>query len=305
MRISEHRGARLQRGHLAAAAFALAALMPAGPAAAQALDSPVMQFHSYEPARPRLKADVFSGLSFWKGDLEKAREAWRAGKFAKARKAFERAWKKGNIVAAWYLGHIYRLGRGVRANDEKAFRYYRQVALTYDPDESNRKRLMMTVDALVRVADYYRTGIGKARKKRDPRRAYRLYNIAAGHGSPAAFYGLGVITLKGQGMKNHPRRAINWLMMAAKGGYAPAAALLGDLAARGLKSYIRKDRIAAMSWYFVAASLTSPALSPRIYDRLEALQARATDKERARARQLAARFTTSIRNKPRAITAAQ
>ena len=305
MRISEHRGARLQRTILAVAAMALTGALPAGPAAAQALDSPVLQFHSYQPAPPRASAGVFSGFSFWKGDLEKAREAWRAGKFTKARKAFERAWKKGNIVAAWYLGHIYRLGRGVRANDEKAFAYYRQVALTYDPDEGNRKRLMMTVDALVRVADYYRTGIGKARKKRDPRRAYRLYNIAAGHGSPAAFYGLGVITLKGQGMKHHPRRALKWLMMAARGGYAPAAALLGDLAAKGMNSYIRKDLTAAMSWYFVAASLTPPALNPKIHDRLEALQAKAGEKQRARARKLAARFTAAIRNRPRAISAAQ
>jgi len=295
MQISENMGGA--RRHLAAALVVLAGSFPAGATVAGGLDDPVLQFHSYQPAAPRETAGVFSGLSFWKGDLDKARSAWKKGRFVAARKAFERAWKKkGSLVAAWYLGHIYRLGRGVRADDEKAFRYYRQVALAYDPDAGSRKRLLMTVDALVRVADYYRTGIGKARKKRDPRRAWRLYGIAAGHGFPAAFYGLGVIALEGQGMKRRPRQAIGWLMKAAKLRYAPAAARLGDLARKGLKGHVRKDPVAALSWYLVAASMGRPERHPEVLARMEALRARLSGAQRQKAQLLAGRFITVTEN---------
>ena len=295
MPISENMGGA--RRHLAAALVVLAGCFPAGATVAGGLDSPVLQFHSYQPAAPRDTASVFAGLSFWQGDLDKARSAWKKGRFVAARKAFERAWKKkGSLVAAWYLGHIYRLGRGVRADDEKAFWYYRQVALAYDPDISSRKRLLMTVDALVRVAGYYRTGIGKAHKKRDPRRAWRLYSIAAGHGFPAAFYGLGVIALEGQGMKRRPRQAIGWLMKAARLRYAPAAARLGDLAMKGLKGHVRKDKVAALSWYMIAAALTTEARNPEIYDRLERLQATASEATRQRATRLAGDFVSKMKN---------
>ncbi len=265
----------------------------------------VLQFHTFEPARPRRKASAVPGLSFWKGDLEKARAAWRKGRFRKARKAFERAFGKGNLVAAWYLGHIYRLGRGVRADDEKAFRYYRQVALAYDPEESDKRRLLMTVDALVRVADYYRTGIGKARKRRDPRRAFRLYNIAAGHNYPPAFYGLGLIELKGEGMKKRPRRAINWLMKAVRLHHAPAALLLGDLAAHGLKGHVRKDPVAALSWYLVAAKTAEPALRPKALRRVQKARAAAGEAGAARAERLAASFFAAYAPRRRKAAAAR
>jgi hypothetical protein len=262
--------------------------------AGDVLDLPVKQFHSYEPA-PRAYQKAAEGRKGWQKDLEQARAAWRKGRYVAARKAFERAARQGSLVATWYLGHIYRLGRGARRDDMQAFRYYRKVALAYDAEETNRMRLMMTVDALVRVADYYRTGIGRRKLKRDPRRAFRLYNIAAGHGHPAAFYGLGLLALRGEGMRRRPRRALGWLMKAARLDYAPAAILLGDLARKGLKGYIRKDGVAALSWYLIAARLTTPDQDPRLFRRIEALTARLDEKKRSRAETLARQFVVASR----------
>ena len=290
------------RGRLAIMAglgLVMAGLMlPAGSrpvAAGDMLDLPIKQFHSYEPA-PRAYQPRTAARQGWKKDLEAAKAAWRKGRFVAARKAFERAAKRGSLVASWYLGHIYRLGKGAKRDDLKAYRHYRKVALAYDPDETNRMRLMMTVDALVRVADYYRTGIGRKRLKRDPRRAFRLYNIAAGHGHPGAFYGLGLLALKGEGMRKRPRRALGWLMKAAQLDHAPAAILLGDLARTGLKGYIRKDPVAALSWYLIAARMpVNKAQGQVLMQRIKALNAELDEASRTRAEALAERFVIASR----------
>ncbi len=266
--------------------------------AGDVLDLPIRQFHSYEPA-PRAYQSGATTRPGWKEDLERARTAWRKGQYVAARKAFERAARRGSLVAAWYLGHIYRLGKGAKRDDLRAYRYYRKVALAYDPDETNRMRLMMTVDALVRVADYYRTGIGRKRLKRDPRRAFRLYNIAAGHGHPGAFYGLGLLALKGEGMRKRPRRALGWLMKAAQLDHAPAAILLGDLARNGLKGYIRKDPVAALSWYLIAARMpVDKDQGQRLVQRIKALSTQLDEAGRTRAEALAERFVLASRKVP-------
>ena len=276
-------------GRLAAGVATALLLFTGATSAGDNLDLPIRQFGAL-PEDARALAPDTRARDGWKKELKAAREAWRRGRFTAARKAFQRAAAKGSIVAAWYLGHIYRLGRGAKRDDEKAFRNYRRVALAYDADETNRMRLMMTVDALVRVADYYRNGIGRRKARRDPRRAFRLYNIAAGHGHPAAFYGLGVLALEGRGMRRHPRRAVGWLTRAARLGYVPAAILLGDLARSGLKGYIRKDEVAALSWYMIAARRTDARRDPALFRRIAALSGRLDEAARRRAGMLADTF---------------
>ncbi len=305
MPTSEHKGGTRTLS-LAMALAGLAAAGASGAAAQQALpDAAIMQYHSYARENPRISARIMAGPSLWRGDLAAAREAWKAGRYGEARKAFKRAWNSGSLVAAWYLGHIYRLGRGVKADPARAFYYYRQVALAYDADDINRKRLMMTVDALVRVADYYRTGIGKAKKRRDPRRAFRLYNIAAGHGHPDAFYGLALLALRGQGMKKHPRRAAGWLMKAALGGHARAARLLGSLAERGVKGAVRQDLAAAVSWYRIAAQRLPARDAASVLARAEKLEKRLSPQQYLRAGRMVQAFNKRQKSTPRALISAR
>src|SRR4051794_8125265 len=98
-------------------------------------------FYSYLPAAPEIKAPDLDILPFWNDDLKKAKRAYRDGEYAKARRYFEKESEDGNIVADWYLGHIYRLGRGVTQDNAKAYSYYSRVADRFDDDERDEMRL--------------------------------------------------------------------------------------------------------------------------------------------------------------------
>ena len=238
-------------------------------------------FYSYLPAAPDLKAPDFDFIPFWTDDLKKAKKAYRNGDFVKARRYFESASEDGNIVADWYLGHLYRLGRGVEPDDAKAFSYYGRVADTFDSNERDPNRLRIMVDALVRVADYYRTGSKAARINRDYDRASRIYRLAATYGHPAAQYALGVMAIKGQGRKAQPAQGLRWLLTAARKRFAPAEAMLGELYWKG--EIVERDRIRAIMWYMLAQKSTSPGESPAIYDRYEELLGEVSEGERLEA----------------------
>ena len=221
------------------------------------------QFHSYAPARRALpprapKRQAGAAL------LRKGRAAWRAGDYALARKLFAQAFDKGEMLAGWYLGYLFSTGRGGRVDHEKAFRYYRALARRYDPDERNLRRLMLSVDALVRVADYYRTGIGPKKQRRDLRRAFRLYNMAAAHNHAGAFYGMAMVALASKGRVARQRWVVGWLKRAAMAGHAPAAAALSRLAARGIPGVLKPDPVAAEAWRIISLRLRGPAVFENI-----------------------------------------
>ena len=92
-------------------------------------------FYSYLPAAPSIKAPDLDFIPFWTDDLKKAKRAYKNGEFDRARKFFQKASEDGNIVADWYLGHMYRLGRGVPRDDAKAFSYFSRVADAFDPED--------------------------------------------------------------------------------------------------------------------------------------------------------------------------
>ncbi|MDP4824163.1 MAG: hypothetical protein NWR47_09475, partial [Aestuariivirgaceae bacterium] len=111
-----------------------------------------MSFFSFSPAKALQAAGVTVSVP-WASDMSKAKAAYRKGDFVAARESLERASAQGDIIATWYLGHIYRLGRGVDANSAKAFEYYMMVVEAISADDSDPQRLRVMVDALVRVAD--------------------------------------------------------------------------------------------------------------------------------------------------------
>lgn len=249
-------------------------------AAAMAQDGQAFsnQFYSFVPAPPKLDAPSQSDAPLWHNDMQKAKKAYRNADYEKARQHLETALADGNVLAAWYLGHIWRLGLGVPASPARAFDYYRQVALAYDPQEPRPGALDMMVDALVRVADGYRDGDEALGISKDPIRAYRLYSTAAGHGHPRAQFGLGVMYLKGLGVRENSNQAIRWLMLAARKRYSPAEALLGDLYWDG--SIVARDRAFAIMWYVLATRTARPDTHRHIFDRLETMLAEASDNER-------------------------
>ena len=85
-------------------------------------------FFSYLAGGTQAQSARSRHLPFWTDDLKKAKKAYNNGNFDRAIKFFRRASEDGNIVADWYLGHIYRKGRGVPRDDATAFSYYSRVA---------------------------------------------------------------------------------------------------------------------------------------------------------------------------------
>ena len=267
---------------VAAFAAAFGWLATATPGAA---DDPISdlasQFYSYLPAAPDIKAPSFDFIPFWTDDLKKAKRAYKDGDFANARKYFEKASEDGNLVADWYLGHMYRLGRGVAHDDAKAFSYYSRVSDAFDADERDKNRLRIMVDSLVRVGDYYRLGNKAAGVAQDFDRAIRIYRLAATYGHPAAQFALGDMQLEGQGLRQNAEQGLRWLMTAARKRHAPAEAKLGDLYWKG--EIVKRDRTRALMWYLLAQATTRPADSPEIYDRLDQMLADASEAEKLEA----------------------
>ena len=241
----------------------------------------IADFYSYLPAAPNLKLPDIS-IPFWTDDLRKAKKAYQAGNYDRALKYFRRASEDGNIVADWYLGHMYRMSRGVPRDDATAYSYYSRVAEQYEPDESDQNRLRITVDAMVRIADYQRTGVAAAGIKAEPAAAARSYmKIATTYGHPAAQYALGVMNIKGQGMKQSPQQGLKWLIAAARKRYPQAEAYLGELYWEG--KLVRPDRTRAVMWYLLAVQSAHEEENPEIFDRLHQLEVRVTEDEQLEA----------------------
>jgi uncharacterized protein len=239
------------------------------------------EFYSYLPAAPEIRLPEIN-IPFWTDDLKKAKRAYQNGNYSKALTFFRRASDDGNIVADWYLGHMYRLGRGVPKDDAMAFSYYSRVADQYDPDEPNRNRLRVIVDAMVHVADYQRTGAINAGIQPDPGAAAATYmNIATTYGHPAALYALGVMNIKGEGMRPNPQQGLKWLFAAARKRNAPAEAYLGELYWQG--ELVQRDRTRAVMWYLLARQSAREDENPEIFKRSEQLMSQVPEDVRLEA----------------------
>ena len=267
--------------HVAIAACAIGMMFAPAAAADDDDKSPLAGFYSYLPAAPDIHLPEIS-IPFWTDDLKKAKRAYRSGNYERALKLFRNSSDEGNIVADWYLGHMYSQGIGVPRNDAKAYSYYTRVAEHYDPDEDDPNRLKITVDAMVRLADYQRRGAVNAGIQPDPRAAAQSYlKIATAYGHPAAQYALGVMSIRGEGVKKNPGQGLKWLMAAARKRYAPAEAYLGELYWEG--KIVKADRTRAVMWYILARQSARPEENPEIFDRALQLESNVGEDERIEA----------------------
>jgi uncharacterized protein len=252
-------------------------LLAAGSARAADEADGRFDFYSYVPALPEIQLPDIS-IPFWTDDLKKAKRAYKNGNYDRALRFFRRASDDGNIVADWYLGHMYRQGRGVRQDDAAAYTYYTRVAEHYDPDEDDKTKLRVVVDAMIRLADYQRMGAASAGIKANPQAAARTYlRIATTYGHPAAHFALGVMNVEGKGVNANPQQGLKWLMAAARKRYAPAEAYLGELYWAG--RIVKGDRTRAVMWYILARESARPEENPEIYDRALQLEANVAEDE--------------------------
>jgi TPR repeat protein len=240
------------------AVLLLPMLVSFGPQAALGAEEnePSTDFFSYFPAPPELKLPSIDITPFWTSDLKVARKAYRNGNYERALKYFQKESEEGSPTADWYLGHMYRLGRGVKADPAIAYTYYSRVAEAYDSDEPNKNRLRIAVDSQLWLAHYLRVGVAGSGIAPDPARAARTFlRLASNYGHPGAMFALGKMNLVGEGVQKNPQQGLKWLMAAARKRNPEAEALLGDLYEKG--EVVRGDETRSLMWYLLAAENAS------------------------------------------------
>jgi uncharacterized protein len=255
-------------------------------------------FFDYLPAAPELKLPHIN-IPFWTSDLKKGRNAYTDGNYSKALKYFRRESDEGNVVADWYLGHMYRLGQGVPADASVAFSYYSRVADSYDPEEANNKRLRIVVDSQIHLADYRRIGIPSAGIAADPDAAARTYlRIASTYGHPAAQFALGQMNILGEGVKANPQQGLKWLTAAARKRHPAAQAYLGDIYWSG--RFVKKNETRALMWYILAMETAkqeeNPEITNRYHDMISTLDEDTRLEAEARARVWSEQYPASLAN---------
>ena len=239
-------------------------------------------FFSFLPAAPDLKLPHIDLIPFWSDDLKSGRRAYQSGEYPQALDNFQRASEEGNMVADWYLGHMYRLGRGVPANPVMAYSYYARVAERFDPDEQDNTRLRIMVDGQLRVADYQRSGIRHTGLAPNPQLAARTYlRIATNYGHPSALYALGAMSIEGDGMAKNPTQGLKWLNAAVRKHSSDAAAYLAELYKSG--NIVRQNDTRALMWYLIATQSTTRPDNPIMFARMDELRFGATEEVRLEA----------------------
>ncbi len=230
-------------------------------------------FFSYFPAPPDIKLPNIDIFHLFTSDLKIGKKAYRSGDYTKALQYFRKSSNDGNAVADWYLGHMYRLGRGVPADPAVAYSYYSRVAEAYDPDDTDPARLHITIDSQLYLTQYTQQGLPSAGISADPTLAARNYlRIASNYGHPRAMFELGVLNLRGNGVAQNPQQGLKWLIAAARKRDPVAEAYLGDLYWKG--EFVRQDETRALMWYILAMEKLPRQDFPAIFARYSDFRAK-------------------------------
>lgn len=133
----------------------------------------------------------------------------------RAAKFYEIAANAGNLDAMTRLGTLYRWGNGVPTNGKKAEAWFLKAASqNYGP-------------ALSALGEIYKDGYILPL---DEAKSVQYYTMAAEHGDPIGQYFMGMKYMNGDTYSPQDyRKAAEWLLKSAGGGYAPAQANLGIL----------------------------------------------------------------------------
>jgi hypothetical protein len=141
---------------------------------------------------------------------------------------------KGDLPAQIEMGRRLAQGQGVKKNEAKAALYF-QAAIDQAGEIGARdKRGPLVATAFRYLAHFHRRGVPDANIAANPPYAFGLLHHAASYfGDPIAQYELAKLLMNGDGVTKNARAAAQWLLSAARKGYAPAQATLGEMLWRG------------------------------------------------------------------------
>lgn len=128
------------------------------------------------------------------------RSAYYAKDYRTAHQEFREAADKGHAAAQYFLGQMYRRGRGVERDRVEAVRWYRKAA-----DQGHAR-------SQFRLGLMYRRGHGV---DKDSAEGARWYRKAAEQGHAMARYNLGHVYRSGQGVPRNMVEAYMWYSLFA------------------------------------------------------------------------------------------
>jgi TPR repeat protein len=142
--------------------------------------------------------------------------------------------KKGDLPAKIEMGRRLAQGEGVKKNEAQAALYFQAVIDEAGEIGARDKRGPLVATAFRYLAHFHRRGVPEAKIAANPAYAFGLLHHAASYfGDPVAQYELAKLLMNGDGVTKNPRAAAAWLLSAARKGYAPAQAMLGEMLWRG------------------------------------------------------------------------
>jgi len=181
-------------------------------------------------------ACTVAGQAAWaSGETDAALQAYRDGNYPAAIKIWRKLAANDNPDAQYALGVAYLKGHGIARDTRKAVRWFQMAA-------KSQHRL---AEALVA----YQAGAFDT--------AVALWKDEAQQGTSDAQYALGLVLLKGQGVRSNPKQSLQWFGIAAKAGNTTAMFNLGGMYWEGIGT--TADPTMAVYWWTRAAEKRDPA----------------------------------------------
>ena len=145
---------------------------------------------------------------------------------------YRKSAEKGNVVAQYNLGNMYRNALGMKKDYIEAFEWFRRSA-----EKGN-------AEAQYAVGDMYKNGLGT---KKNYAKAFEWFLRSAEKGNADAQYAVGDMCKNGLGTKENYVKAFEWFLRSAEKGNADAQYAVGDMYEEGLG--IKKNYVEAIAWY--------------------------------------------------------
>jgi len=159
--------------------------------------------------------------------------AYDRGDYAGALTACKEAAERGDASCQNMLGILYSSGRGVRASDAEAAKWFRRAA------EQGHGY------AALNLGYHYVRGLGAPKSDKE---AEKWYLVAAKQHVPEGEFAVGALHLR---LTGDSREALKWFRQAAKQGLSLAEVAVGG--AYEIGSGVKRNLRQAAKWYLLAA----------------------------------------------------
>lgn len=167
---------------------------------------------------------------------------------------------QGNSHAQFDVGSMYKNGRGVSPDRDKAIEWYSKAAAQDNQKAVTRLKLLQAneerfkkelasaangnKESQYKIGNMYTEGIGT---NIDLAKAAETYALSARQGYAKAEYKLGLVHYEGTGVKTNKKTAYKWFKQAAEKGNPAAQYYLGKMYASG--KGVKRNYAMSLEWY--------------------------------------------------------